>query len=264
MPLFSSRCILGYTCDDSVATVRAGNLAMPPPLRGRVSQRFHEYSAVFQLLGLAGHAAGDVADHGRQRQAGGQRNRAVSPCTPLARSPSVDHEADILPSERAMVIMRARAISSHWDSGTEGRAPWPIVTPLGPPDSAAFAERARRSAGAAPARASRLEAEHRDDGMVSCAVCIGQSSASAMHAMALAAREKPMQSSAGEDGHPHSFAVSAASTSTTEGPAFLLGVLGDHAAHATLSVQADPQCQDVVSPIGLSPLHERRRRQRRA
>ena len=94
---FCSRCILVYTCDDSVATVRAGNLAMPPPLRGRVSQRFHEDSAVLQLLGLACHAAGDMADHGRQRQAGGQRNRAVSPCTPLARSPSVDHEADILP-----------------------------------------------------------------------------------------------------------------------------------------------------------------------
>ena len=174
-------------------------IAMPSTMRGGVGQRCRAHEDfVGQLLGAgaqAYHAARSPA-RGRQRQCGGQRSRAVSPRTPPARSPSVDHETDIVPSERANVILQARAISLHWDSGVGGRAFCPTVALLGPTNFAAtIAERAQGSALDAVATAM---SEVSEEGVASSAAPnSGQLSTSVIHSMTMAAREPPMRSSVG-------------------------------------------------------------------
>ena len=91
------------------------------------------------------------------------RHRSASPRTPPSRSPSVDSEADILPSERRATVRWARAIQRHWASGSSGRAPRPAWTTQHE-DSVALQVRRDRADGVAEfALASATEPEFEID-----------------------------------------------------------------------------------------------------
>ena len=68
---------------------------------------------------------------------------SVSLDTPRSRSPSVDSEADVVPSERRFAVEWGRAIARHWASGSQGRAPRPSLV-LQPEDHVALEVQAQR------------------------------------------------------------------------------------------------------------------------
>jgi len=67
--------------------------------------------------------------------------RSFSPATPPVRSPSVDSQADVLPTLRQAAVRRAGQIIDHWSRGRPGRAPLCSSTSMGPADFAAMSRR---------------------------------------------------------------------------------------------------------------------------